>query len=78
MKTVYVNDKPKGALVEAILTADDGDLVIYHVGQHCGGQHRQDARWAHDAGHGRLFTRRRDKETFEYLLVRTARGGDRK
>ena len=67
-----VSKGEKGALLKAISSAEPGARIVYHVGQHCGGMHRADASWAHEAGLVILVQRRsRTEGLFEYLAVRT-------
>lgn len=71
MNTTFLMEKPKGAFPAALAEAEPGDRIVYHVGQHCGGAHRQDARDAHEAGLVLLTTRRSIDGMFEYIAVRT-------
>lgn len=76
MSTVYVNTKPSGSLVVAIMAAEPGDKIVYHVGEMCGGAHRQDARLMFERNLAILVSRRvKGKEgIFEYLAIRASEG----
>lgn len=71
MHTTLITNKPKGALQATLLAAKSGDRIIYHVGPHCGGVHREDARKAYDAGLAILTTRRLTAGMFEHIAIRT-------
>jgi hypothetical protein len=72
MNETDVARAPKGALLKAITDAEPGDRILYHTGEHCGGPHRHDASWAHDAGLAILVQRRsKTPGLFDYLAVRT-------
>ena len=71
MHTTLITDKPKGALQAALLAAQPGDRIVYHIGPHCGGLHREDARGAYDAGLALLTTRRVNAGMFEHIAIRT-------
>jgi len=75
VSTTLLMEKPKGAFPAALFEAQPGDHIVYHVGQHCGGAHRQDARNAYEAGLVLLTTRRSIDGMFEYIAVRTALNG---
>ena len=72
MNETDVSREAKGALSNAISEAAQGDRIIYHTGQHCGGVHRADASAAHAAGLVLLVQRRSQTPgVFEYMAVRT-------
>jgi hypothetical protein len=75
MNTTFIMERPKGAFPAVIEAADPGDQIVYHVGQHCGGAHRQDARNAYEAGLVLLTSRRSIDGMFEYIAVRTKAKG---
>lgn len=56
------------------MSAEVGDKIVYHVGEFCGGVHRQDALFAHNRGLVRLFAPRVGEGRFEYMAVRAASG----
>lgn len=76
MKTTFIMEKPKGSFSAELTAAEPGDRIVYHVGQHCGGAHRQDARNAYEAGLVLLTSRRSIDGMFEYIAVRTKTKGD--
>ena len=68
----FRNHSPATPEGDAISSAEPGARIVYHVVQHCGGMHRADASWAHEAGLVILVQRRSKTEgLFEYLAVRT-------
>jgi|AACY02.16.fsa_nt_gi hypothetical protein len=71
MKTTFILEERKGALLQRVAEADPGDRIVYHIGEHCGGAHRQDARNAYEAGLVLLTSRRSIDGMFEYIAVRT-------
>jgi hypothetical protein len=75
MNTTFIMEKPKGAFPAVLEAAEPGDRIVYHVGQHCGGAHRQDARNAYEAGLVLLTSRRSIDGLFEYIAVRTKAKG---
>lgn len=62
----------QGAFGVAVATAAKGDRILYHVGEHCAGAHRTDARAAFDGGSVLLTTRKRDRFVFEYIAIPVA------
>lgn len=75
MKTTFINEEPRGAFDQHIAVAEPGDQIVYHVGQFCGGAHRQDARNAYEAGLVLLTSRRSVDGMFEHIAVRTKTQG---
>lgn len=75
MNTTFIMDQPRGSFAAAIAAAEPGDRIVYHVGQHCGGAHRQEARDAYEAGLVLLTSRRSIDGMFEYIAVRTKAKG---
>ena len=60
-----------GMFGHRLAEAVKGDRLIYHVGQHCGGVHRRDARQASDAGRCLLVMKRaNDEGMFFYIAVK--------
>ncbi|MCR9148200.1 MAG: hypothetical protein NXH74_13550 [Rhodobacteraceae bacterium] len=62
----------RGAFGLAMETAAKGDRILYHVGAHCAGAHRVDARAAFDGGSVLLTMRKRDRFVFEYIAIPVA------
>jgi hypothetical protein len=67
----FIMAEPIGTFARTVSAAAPGDWVVYHVGAHCGGAHRADARAAYDAGLVLLATRRNADGAFEYIAIRT-------
>lgn len=59
----------QGAFEIAVAAASKGDRILYHVGEHCAGAHRHDARAAFEGGNVLLTTRKRDRFVFEYIAI---------
>lgn len=59
----------QGAFEIAVAAASKGDRILYHVGEHCAGAHRHDARAAFEGGNVLLTTRKRDHFVFEYIAI---------
>lgn len=60
-----------GMFGHRLAEAVKGDRLIYHVGQHCGGVHRRDAKEASEAGRCLLVMKRAEGEgMFFYLAVK--------
>jgi hypothetical protein len=59
----------QGAFGIAVAAASKGDRILYHVGEHCAGAHRHDARAAFEGGNVLLTMRRRDRFIFEYIAI---------
>lgn len=62
----------RGAFAEAMTSASKGDRILYHVGEHCAGAHRADARAAFEGGSVLLTMRKRDQFVFEYIAIPVA------
>jgi hypothetical protein len=62
----------RGAFAAAMTTASKGDHILYHVGEHCAGAHRADARAAFEGGSVLLTMRKRDHFVFEYIAIPVA------
>lgn len=70
-KLIDITKEHEGVFGHRLRDADKGDRLIYHVGQHCGGVHRRDARDASDAGLCLLVMKRADADgRFFYLAVK--------
>jgi hypothetical protein len=70
-KLIDITKEHEGVFGHRLSDADKGDRLIYHVGQHCGGVHRRDARQASDAGQCLLVMKRADADgIFFYLAVK--------
>ena len=77
-ETIDVSKKPAGAFRDALSAAEPGQRIIYHIGEHCDGAHRGDARAAYEAGMAILSTKRVGDGTFHYLAIRTTPKGGAK
>ena len=70
-KLIDITKEHEGVFGHRLADADKGDRLIYHVGQHCGGVHRRDARDASDAGLCLLVMKRADSDgRFFYFAVK--------
>jgi len=68
---INITKDREGMFPHRLDDANKGDRLIYHVGQHCGGVHRRDAREASDAGQCLLVMKRADADgIFFYLAVK--------
>lgn len=67
---INIRREPRGAFHAALQSAERGDRIIYHIGQHCGGPHQYDAAGAYEAGRCLLFCKRAGKGLFAYLAVK--------
>jgi hypothetical protein len=59
----------QGAFGKVLADAPKGSHILYHVGEHCAGPHRKDARAAYESGFVILTLRRRARYQFEYIAV---------
>lgn len=59
-------DNSPGAFWAALHDAEPGDFIVYHIGPHCGGQHRKDAMDAYDRGLTTLVQKRNGPGMFAY------------
>jgi altronate dehydratase len=72
MKAVIdITKDPMGGFSAALDIAKHGDHIIYHVGECCGGVHKNAAMAASDAGWVTLCQRRKFGSRFEYIAQRT-------
>lgn len=71
-KMIDITKEREGVFGYTLEDAAKGDRIVYHVGQHCGGPHRRDAKHASDAGLCMLVMKRLDKVdgVFAYLAVK--------
>lgn len=70
-KMIDITKEREGVFGHRLEDAGKGDRLIYHVGQHCGGPHRRDAKEASDAGLCLLVMKRaNDEGMFFYLAVK--------
>lgn len=68
---INITKDREGMFTHRLDDANKGDRLIYHVGQHCGGPHRRDAKEASDAGRCLLVMKRaNDEGMFFYLAVK--------
>lgn len=72
-KLIDITKEFEGVFGYTLEDAAKGDRIVYHVGQHCGGPHRKDARRASDAGLCMLVMKRlsADDGVFAYLAVKS-------
>jgi hypothetical protein len=70
-KMIDITKDLEGMFPHRLDDANKGDRLIYHVGQHCGGPHRRNAKDASDAGLCLLVMKRaNDEGMFFYLAVK--------
>lgn len=71
-KMIDITKEREGVFGHRLEDAGKGDRLIYHVGQHCGGPHRRDAKEASDAGLCLLVMKRLsvDDGLFAYMAVK--------
>jgi len=71
-KLIDITKEGEGVFGHRLEDAGVGDRIVYHVGQHCGGVHRRDAKHASEAGLCMLVMKRLsvDDGVFAYLAVR--------
>ena len=58
MAQIDITKERAGMFGHALAGAEPGDEVVYHVGEHAGGQHRRDAFEAAQGGACLLYQRR--------------------
>ena len=68
-KLIDITKEHEGVFGHRLEDAGKGDRLIYHVGQHCGGVHRRDARQASDAGRCLLVMKRANDEGMFFCLA---------
>ena len=59
----------QGAFSAALENASGGAYIVYHLGEHCAGPHRVDARVAYENGQVLLTTRKRSNLQFKYIAI---------
>lgn len=64
---IDITDKPKGEFWTTLHAARVGENIVYHIGRHCGGVHRQDAMDAYDRGLVTLVQKRDGPGMFAYI-----------
>jgi hypothetical protein len=68
---VYITGETKSdAVFRALEGCQRGDLVVYHVGPHCGGVHRFSALSASQRGMCLLFCKKVGDGVFEYMAMK--------
>lgn len=72
---IDITGERQGAFGLAMATASKGDRILYHVGEHCAGAHKKDARAAFEGGSVLLTMRKLDRFIFEYLAIPLASKG---
>ena len=70
MNTFDITKRKQGAFWTYLIEGQIGDRIVYHVGEHCGGLHRKDARQAQEQGKCMLFCKRVGEGRFAYLAVK--------
>jgi len=74
-EAVDVSGERAGAFEEALSNIGVGGQIVYHVGEYCAGAHKRCARSAYECGLVTLSLRKRSKYLFEYIAIKTAKGG---
>ena len=72
MAKFYITDQLGGAFHRALLDAEPGDEIVYHVGDHAAGPHRRDAFNAAQEGLCMIY-QRRSGGVFEYTARKKRR-----
>lgn len=67
MTQIDVSNEGKGAFSAALVNAEVGDEIIYHVGEFCGGIHRHLAMASSEAGLCVLYQRKEGPRRFIYI-----------
>lgn len=57
----------------ALKNAEEGDELLYHIGEWCGGPHKRIALDCAEAGKCFLYQRRRGETQFEYIAKKPKR-----
>lgn len=73
--TIDITRERQGAFYAALANAGKGSKILYHLGPHCAGAHKKDARAAFEGGSVLLTVRKRDRFVFEYLAIPLASKG---
>jgi hypothetical protein len=67
MAQIDVSNEGKGAFSAALVNAEVGDEIVYHIGEFCGGTHRHVAMGASEAGLCILYQRKEGPRRFLYI-----------
>ena len=67
MTQIDITKERPGALAMALASAQPGDEVIYHIGEHAAGAHKRDALLAEGSGWCLLYQRRLGDRRFAYI-----------
>lgn len=64
---IDISSQPSGKFWDALSEAEVGTPIVYHIGLHCGGSHRRDARDAYERGLVTLVQKRNGPGNFIYI-----------
>jgi hypothetical protein len=67
MAQIDITKERSGMFMQALLKAEPGDEIVYHVGDRIGGAHRRDAFAAGSADLCILYQRRLEGGMFAYI-----------
>jgi hypothetical protein len=67
MAQIDVSNEDKGAFSAALVNAEVGDEIVYHIGEFCGGTHRHLAMASSEAGLCILYQRKEAPRRFIYI-----------
>ena len=67
MAQIDVSNEDKGAFSAALVNAEVGDEIVYHIGEFCGGTHRHLAMVSSEAGLCVLYQRKEAPRRFIYI-----------
>lgn len=67
---INISRKPAGMFPLELSSAARGDVIVYHIGPHCGGPHKLDAAAASDAKMCIFFCKRVREELFAYCAMK--------
>jgi hypothetical protein len=67
MAQIDVSNEGKGAFSAALVNAEVGDEIVYHIGEFCGGTHRHLAMASSEAGLCVLYQRKEAPRRFLYI-----------
>ena len=64
---IDISKEPQGKFWEALSASEVGAPIVYHIGPHCAGSHRRDARDAYERGLVTLVQSRGGPDQFIYI-----------
>lgn len=70
MAQIDITNERSGMFMQALLKAEPGDEIVYHIGQYAAGAHKADALAAADGGQCFLYQRKVDGR-FTYIAKKS-------